>query len=54
MLGFLLFFCRFKLFKPVLNLHSGEFAFVKMKKELGRVGLKRDHDRNAIRSTFVV
>jgi len=47
-------FCRFKSFSPVLNLHSGEFAFVKMKKELGSVGLKRDRDRNAIRMTFVV
>jgi len=46
--------CRFKVFSPVLNLHSGEFVFVKMKMELESVGGKLDRDRNAIRSKLKI
>jgi len=50
MLGFCYCFCRFKLFSHILNLHSGEFALVEMKRDLGSVGVKLDRGRNAIRS----
>jgi len=51
---FLLCFCRFKSFLPVLNLHSGEFALVEMKMDLGSVGVKLDRDQNAIRSKLKI
>jgi len=47
-------FCRFKSFSPVLNLHSGEFVFVKMKMDLESVGGKLDRDQNAIRSKLKI
>ncbi|KAK1424617.1 hypothetical protein QVD17_19950 [Tagetes erecta] len=42
--------CKFKPITPVLNLHSGESGFGKMKRKLDSIGVKLDCDRSAIRS----